>query len=29
LAAAADVDHAPQHIVYQPELIIRASTATS
>jgi LacI family transcriptional regulator len=29
LAAAADVDHVPQHIVYQPELIVRASTATS
>jgi LacI family transcriptional regulator len=26
LASAADVDHTPQHIVYQPELIIRAST---
>jgi LacI family transcriptional regulator len=26
LAAAADVDHTPQHIVYQPELIVRAST---
>jgi LacI family transcriptional regulator len=29
LASAADVDHAPQHIVYQPELIIRASTDAS
>ena len=29
LAAAADADHTPQHIVYQPELVIRASTGTS
>jgi LacI family transcriptional regulator, galactose operon repressor len=29
LAAAADVDRVPQHIVYQPELVIRASTDTS
>jgi len=28
LAAAAEVDHKPQHIVYQPELIVRASTST-
>src|SRR6476661_174947 len=28
LAAAVEVDHKPQHIVYQPELIVRASTDT-
>jgi LacI family transcriptional regulator len=28
LAAAAEVDHKPQHTVYQPELIVRASTDT-
>ena len=26
LAAAAEVDYQPRHIVYQPELIVRAST---
>ncbi len=28
LAAMTEVDHKPQHIVYQPELIVRASTDT-
>jgi LacI family transcriptional regulator len=28
LTAAADVDHQTQHIVYQPELIVRSSTDT-
>ena len=28
LTAVADVDYKPQHIVYQPELIVRSSTDT-